>query len=278
MPRLTPFVLVSILAHTAAVFVAANLLFSRIDALGVSKGLDDRIMVSVIAEEDITAQAETPSAVDSAPMNASEPERADKSESEEKSPKPPMPVTAIKTDKPDADLVDQEDHSQPEPQTEQPQPGPVRSDKETEEETRETTTGEDDPSVSAEVVQYQSKAAPAQIATRETRLKAAMGKDLADFKAGVIAAIKEASYFPRNAARKRQYGRTLVRFRILRDGSISGISVARSSGHAVLDKAAQKIVRNASKKFPRFPERMKTDGLSYLVPIVFKKKGDQGSS
>jgi protein TonB len=170
-------------------------------------------------------------------------------------------------------VVDHEDLSPPEMPSDKPQLKPIKSDKETEKESRKTPHGKDNSLVTAETMRDQSNAAPAQIASLQTRLRAAKGRDLADFKAGVIAAIKEASYFPRKAARKRQYGRALVKFRIHRDGSISGISVARSSGHEVLDKAAKKIVRKASKKFPRFPEKLKTDDLSYLVPIVFKKKG-----
>lgn len=101
---------------------------------------------------------------------------------------------------------------------------------------------------------------------------AAAGSDVADFRAGVLSAIEEAAYFPKKALTKGILGHTFLRFTIHRNGSVTGLSVVIPSGSEVLDEAALKIIQRAAKRFPAFPERLHSESLSYVVPIVFKAK------
>ena len=63
-----------------------------------------------------------------------------------------------------------------------------------------------------------------------------------------------------------------MKFIVDRDGSLLDVKVIRPSGEELLDSAALKIVRTAARKFPRIPATITRDRLSYVVPIVFKKK------
>ena len=53
---------------------------------------------------------------------------------------------------------------------------------------------------------------------------------------------------------------------------VSKLGKDTPTGEELLDSAALKIVRTAARKFPRIPATITRDRLSYVVPIVFKKK------
>jgi protein TonB len=59
-------------------------------------------------------------------------------------------------------------------------------------------------------------------------------------------------------ARGRVYGSLVLMVSIKSDGSLDSVEVQRSSGHAILDRAAERIVRMAS-PYARFPENIKRD-------------------
>jgi protein TonB len=59
-------------------------------------------------------------------------------------------------------------------------------------------------------------------------------------------------------ARGRVYGRLLLTVAIKSDGSLDKVEVVRSSGHQVLDRAAERIVRMAS-PYARFPANIRRD-------------------
>jgi protein TonB len=64
--------------------------------------------------------------------------------------------------------------------------------------------------------------------------------------------------YPEEARRKNLSGGLLLSVGVNADGSLKGITVAKSSGHAELDEAAVRIVRLAA-PFAPFPSQLKTD-------------------
>jgi len=77
-------------------------------------------------------------------------------------------------------------------------------------------------------------------------------------------------YYPRRARDVK--GVVIVQMRIFRNGRVSLVKVAKSSGNQLLDQAAVNMVRNAQ-PVPRIPERMHTDRVNTQIPIEF---GDTG--
>ena len=110
-------------------------------------------------------------------------------------------------------------------------------------------------------------------ASAERRFVPAAGQGGEVFDSLVLSAIREAVFFPKQAAQERQHGEAVVTFSINQDRSISSLSIRKSSGFTILDEAAIKIVQNASKKFPPLPEGLSKDALHFVVPILFKVKG-----
>lgn len=294
MIRFIPFVLASGGVHVAVCCLCASLLFSQTGAVGSEHGLEPSLFVSVVAQEEVRAQAESPAQQDSVasqPVQAVREEKEDKpeeqqeksqekdvvEESEEPTPSPDAlahvdeeigpgaPILARATEKPAGTLVDRPgetltlDDKGESPDAKQEAAEEEGSTKE-EEETRDVRD------------QETSIASVAQSASRESLFRAARGKALADFRASLLSAIRQASYFPRIALRKRQHGATTVRFTVGKDGSISELTVTQSSGSKHLDEAAVKIIRKAAKDFPPIPASISRDSLNYVVPIVFKKR------
>jgi protein TonB len=66
--------------------------------------------------------------------------------------------------------------------------------------------------------------------------------------------------YPGEARRRKLYGDLLLTVGLRRDGSIKSIDVIRSSGHRLLDEAAERIVRLAA-PFPPLPPDAKVDEL-----------------
>jgi protein TonB len=64
--------------------------------------------------------------------------------------------------------------------------------------------------------------------------------------------------YPEEARRKNLSGGLLLAVGVNADGSLHGINVATSSGHAELDEAAARIVRLAA-PFAPFPSQLKAD-------------------
>ena len=64
--------------------------------------------------------------------------------------------------------------------------------------------------------------------------------------------------YPEEAKRRRLYGSLQLTVAIKADGEVESIEINRSSGHKVLDQAAQRIVRLAA-PFERFPDAIRAD-------------------
>ncbi|MCA9670540.1 MAG: energy transducer TonB [Myxococcales bacterium] len=76
-------------------------------------------------------------------------------------------------------------------------------------------------------------------------------------------------HYPPAARRLRLQGRVLVRMRIDRSGKLLAAEVKRSSGHAVLDRAALGIVRNAA-PYAGMPTAYGKPSVKIVVPVDFR--------
>lgn len=86
----------------------------------------------------------------------------------------------------------------------------------------------------------------------------------------VVAKLRRAKRYPPQARRKSLEGTARVAFTISRDGSVSGIRLAGSSGHALLDQAALDMVRRAA-PMPKFPGDITGPRMSLQVPVRFSR-------
>ena len=86
----------------------------------------------------------------------------------------------------------------------------------------------------------------------------------------VASRLRRALRYPREASRDRLRGTTIVSFTVARNGSVSGIRVARSSGHAVLDAAARDAVSRAA-RFPAIPAAAGRSSWTFSVPLAFTR-------
>ena len=73
--------------------------------------------------------------------------------------------------------------------------------------------------------------------------------------------------YPEAARERDEEGRVVVRFTVIRDGTVLSVSVVRSSGIAALDDAAQAMLRGA--RLPPFPETMTQSQVNVTVPIAY---------
>lgn len=84
--------------------------------------------------------------------------------------------------------------------------------------------------------------------------------------------IAQQRYYPRRSRARGEQGRVLVRFVLVRDGSVKGLEVIDSSGIARLDQAAIKTVRRAA-PFAPLPAALRQDEWTIDVPLVFRLGG-----
>lgn len=86
----------------------------------------------------------------------------------------------------------------------------------------------------------------------------------------VRAKLRRAQRYPRAAKRQRLKGEVHVRFTIARNGSVSAIRIARSSGSEILDRAAVDTVRRAA-PFPKIPDGAGRSSWGFTVPLAFRR-------
>ncbi|PVB62397.1 energy transducer TonB [Labrenzia sp. 011] len=91
-----------------------------------------------------------------------------------------------------------------------------------------------------------------------------------NYKGKILAKLRRAKRYPRQARRENLSGTVQVAFTISRSGAVSGIRVVRSSGQPVLDQAALDMVRRAA-PMPKFPAGMTVGRLSLQVPVRFSR-------
>ncbi|MFH1115620.1 MAG: TonB family protein [Pseudomonadota bacterium] len=245
MNRLIPFLCFSLALHGGAFATLANFMEIPSGVIGSETGDPERVSVSVVAEEEVTATAPLPCPVDSIAAVES------KEAAEPVAPDPTPEVIAKQEPEVPADFTTEpvvEEEPEPEPPKETPEKEIVEKEHE------------------------ESTASKSQVASDVQKSRAALGRDLRDFHSRMIAAIRQAIFFPEEAARKRQYGEVVVRFRINVKGELTRLEVIGTSGAKALDNAALEIIRKAVNKFPTVPPGLDENELHYTLPILFKKK------
>jgi protein TonB len=85
-----------------------------------------------------------------------------------------------------------------------------------------------------------------------------------DYVGALLGWLERYKEYPRQARLRRIEGTAIVRLAILADGRLGALSLAHSSGHAVLDEASLEMVRRAA-PLPRPPG----GAVDLDVPVVF---------
>ncbi len=75
--------------------------------------------------------------------------------------------------------------------------------------------------------------------------------------------------YPESAKAAKNQGKCVVRFLVKKDGSINGVSVAKSSGFEVLDEEAVRVVKSMPKWKPGMRDGKPID-VSYMAPLDFR--------
>jgi periplasmic protein TonB len=118
-----------------------------------------------------------------------------------------------------------------------------------------------------------SMASASSTATPERKGALKAGDEAESYKYKVLSAIHQAAIYPKEALRKMAHGKAVVSFTINKDGSLANVSIVGHAESETLDEAALKIVQQASSQFPAIPDELMKDQVTYVVPIVFKKRG-----
>jgi periplasmic protein TonB len=215
------------------------------------------VTATIISQEDLVPQNESPASVDSV---ASAPSIAKKS----KKPKEPHSVQPPKT------IDAQEAGRRPTGVAMLEKPNLLEKKEESKEREEEVANEKADPRGDG---LRDSLASMPSTASVERRFIPAAGQGGEVFDSMILSAIREAIFFPTQAVQRREHGEVVVAFAINRDRSVLNFDIMKSCGSAILDQAAIKIIQKAAKKFPPLPDGLRTDTLRYVVPILFKEKG-----
>lgn len=85
----------------------------------------------------------------------------------------------------------------------------------------------------------------------------------------VVSRIQGAKQYPPRARSRGETGAASVRFTVSASGAVSGVSLARSSGHSVLDEEAVNAVHRAA-PFPPIPAELKASSKTMSVTLKFE--------
>ncbi|MBM4283954.1 MAG: energy transducer TonB [Deltaproteobacteria bacterium] len=80
--------------------------------------------------------------------------------------------------------------------------------------------------------------------------------------------LEQNKHYPPLARRQNMEGVVVVRFTIGRGGRLESSGIGKSSGHGILDQAAQETVRRVG-QFPPFPADLDRERLTIQVPLKF---------
>lgn len=93
----------------------------------------------------------------------------------------------------------------------------------------------------------------------------------ADYFALVSAHLNRRKTYPTEARQARQQGVVTVRFTVDRSGGVSAVSIKRSSGHELLDRATLDLLQRVA-PLPRMPASMQRDSVTLSLPIDYSLK------
>ncbi len=243
MRGLIPFFCLSLAMHAGIFAVFGVLKPAQALVAGVPDGDLDRVFVSLVADRDLTPVAATPAAEDS--LASAE------SEKQNEPAKPEERPEVLAKEEPIAPL---EINDKPVQEEKDPRPAVLPEEKKPDKE------------------QDESAASTPQVASSAYMRRASWGNEMRDFQTLLLAAIRQATFFPKEALKERRHGQVVVAFTISRDGTLSRVRIVTPSGCIHLDKAATEIVTKAAGKFPPFPTFVDRESLDYTVPILFKEE------
>lgn len=246
----------SALVHVAVFFPFA--FFPATQVGGTPGHAGNVFSATILSHEDLIPQDECPASVDSAESAPSIAKKSEKAKTAHVMEQPKEPVDMQQTGPTPTRLAMLEKSEPPE------------KNEESKDREREVADAKEGPQGDA---LQNSLASMPSTASAERRFIPAAGQGGEAFDSMVLSAIREAIFFPKQAARERRHGEAVVAFAISKDHSVSGLRIAKSSGFEILDEAAIRIIQKAAKKFPRFPDGLSSDTLHYVVPILFKEKG-----
>lgn len=89
------------------------------------------------------------------------------------------------------------------------------------------------------------------------------------YSAELLSLLNKHKEYPPVARRRGLEGTVLVRIDLLRDGSLHGYRVEKSSGFDILDESATTLVAKAT-PYPPLPESIPGARAVFLVPVTFK--------
>jgi len=89
-----------------------------------------------------------------------------------------------------------------------------------------------------------------------------------DYLSLVSAHLNRKKHYPAEAKKARQQGIVTVRFTVDRDGNVSGVSIKRSSGHDILDRATLDLLARVA-PLPRMPKSIARDSIIVSLPIDY---------
>lgn len=248
--------------HLAAfsLFVAAPVASLR----GLGGISDQPVLVKLVESRQIdTPDSPTPASVDSPASAASlarrdpKPEETDiRKETKNEVPKQDPEPQVLEETNTEARPADPK--PQPELTVERQQTPPERS--------------HEGPPNNSKALQDSVASAPS-VAHPERKGSVKAGNEALTYRDRILAAIHEASYYPRKALRHMAHGQIVVSFTINKDGSLAHVAIVTPAKSTALNDAALKIVEKASSHFPPVPASFVKEKVTYVLPIVFKKGG-----
>lgn len=84
----------------------------------------------------------------------------------------------------------------------------------------------------------------------------------------VSAHLNRRKVYPAAARQARQQGVVTVRFTVDRNGNVSGVSIKRSSGHDILDRATLDLLQRVA-PLPRMPSSVQRESITLSLPIDY---------
>jgi len=89
-----------------------------------------------------------------------------------------------------------------------------------------------------------------------------------DYRSSLLRLIQRKKYYPLQARRRGLQGKVLVAFTVVGNGEIKNITLSRSSGKKLLDRAAIRTIKRMGKA-PPFPKELKRRNWRFVVPISY---------
>lgn len=206
------------------------------------------------------------------PAQAAQPQPAP---SEPEPPPPPVPEV-VEPEPPPAEVVKVEPEESPPPGVKQvrPEPAPVQEPPKVtprpvaKKPPRPKQNKKPRPRVATPAPPTVPKVKLAAVSRPQPVVPAVDAREKQHYLAALAAQINRRKYYPASSRRRGEEGRVMVRFVIRKDGELTELSVAESSGSRRLDAAALKTLRRVS-PFRPIPDALDRDQWAISVPIAF---------